>query len=88
MACGCFPIATNIPANAQWLTDGQNGLLYPPGNAVLLAEGIKIAMDNDILRERAVELNRQIVLSSADWRTCTLRMENVYQKIIKNEYVS
>jgi glycosyltransferase involved in cell wall biosynthesis len=83
MACGCFPIATNIPANAQWITDGKNGLLYPPGNAELLAEAIKIAMDNNYLRKKAIDLNRQIVLSSADWRICTLNMENVYQKIIK-----
>ena len=88
MACGCFPIATNIPANAQWITDGQNGLLYPAGNAELLAECLKIAMNNDTLRQKAIEQNRQIVLSSADWRICTLRMENVYHKIIKNECLS
>jgi glycosyltransferase involved in cell wall biosynthesis len=31
MACGLFPIVTDIPANREWIVDGENGRLVPPG---------------------------------------------------------
>ena len=34
MACGAFPIATDIPANRAWLVPGQNGLLFRITNAL------------------------------------------------------
>ena len=82
MACGCFPIGTAIPANAQWLDDGVNGLLYPPGDHAALACCIRKAANNIELRERAAKVNRDIVERKADWRICVRRMEDVYASAI------
>lgn len=80
MACGSFPIATDIPANAQWIEHGINGLLYPPGDATRLAEAIQRAANDAPLRHRASALNRQIVETRADWRVCVARMEETYRR--------
>lgn len=82
MACSSFPIATDIPANAQWIEQGVNGLLYPPGDASRLAEAIQQAAGDVALRHRAGALNRQIVETRADWRVCVARMQETYRRAI------
>lgn len=83
MACSCFPIATNIPANAQWIENGVNGLLYPPGDAARLAQCIVDVAEDLDWRTRAGAINRQIVESRADWRMCVARMNDVYASAIR-----
>ncbi|MBL7074892.1 glycosyltransferase [candidate division KSB1 bacterium] len=45
MACGLFPIVTDIPANRLLIENGKNGLLFPVGNAERLAENICTALE-------------------------------------------
>jgi glycosyltransferase involved in cell wall biosynthesis len=82
MAVGCFPLATNIPANSQWITHGDNGLLFNCGNHEQLAEMIIRAEYEDRFAEVAVK-NRGIVLEKADWRSCTARMKVLYDDLIR-----
>lgn len=84
MACACFPIATDIPANAQWITDNVNGLLYAPGDAGQLARCILQAVENTELRSQATRMNRMIVEERADWRVCVGRMNDVYAKVMND----
>jgi glycosyltransferase involved in cell wall biosynthesis len=82
MACACFPIATDIPANAQWLEHEVNGLLYPPGDAEALTECILRAAADAAWRARAGKLNRDIIEQRADWRVCVSRMSDTYTRAI------
>lgn len=84
MACGCFPIATSIPANTQWITNGYNGYLYPVGNAEALAYAIEEALKNRALMNSARLLNRKIIEERADWKKCVKKMECIYINLIKN----
>jgi glycosyltransferase involved in cell wall biosynthesis len=79
MACACYPIATNIPANAQWIEDGTNGLLYTAGDTDALADCIERACQSHKERQHAGLLNRQIVEQRADWRVCVDRMSSTYE---------
>ena len=81
MACGCFPIATAIPANAQWIEHGRNGLLFPAGDAQRLAECIEHAAGDAALRVQAATVNRRIVEERADWRVGVRRMREVYERL-------
>lgn len=83
MACSSFPIATNIPANAQWIEDGINGLLYPPGDPEALAAALSRAAADKAWRDRAGRMNRQIVEQRADWRICVARMDALYERLIE-----
>ena len=80
MACGSFPIATDIPANAQWIEHGVNGLLYAAGDVQQLADAIDRAARDVGLRQRAAALNRQIVETRADWRVCVTSMQETYRR--------
>lgn len=59
MACGAFPVVTDIPGNREWVTEGHSGLLFPPGNPGELTHQIARALDDRMLRERAVFHNRR-----------------------------
>jgi len=56
MMSGCTPVATNCPTGPrELLQNGRYGYLVPVGDAVAMAEGIKLALDKpiseDLLRE-------------------------------------
>lgn len=61
MACGCFPIVSDTPANKAWIQDGINGFLVPLGDYKKLGNRIIEAADNPILLNKARLINRQIV---------------------------
>lgn len=82
MACGCFPVATDIPANSQWIEHGVNGLLYTAADASGLADAIARAAQDVSLRNRAISLNRNIVETRADWRVCARQMRETYRRVI------
>ena len=82
MACGCLPVATAIPANAQWIEPGRNGLLFPPGDAAALAEAIARAGADADWRAAAAGANRAIVEQRADWHVNVQRMNELYERLL------
>ena len=82
MACGCLPVATDIAANAQWIDHGRNGLLFAPGDAPALAEGIARAAADAAWRRTAAAENRRIVEQRADWRVNVQRMQGIYHRLM------
>lgn len=68
LACGLPVLASDIPANKEWVQDGANGWLYPDGNEDALAERI-----STIIREKRrlpgiSRAARQTAEARADWR--------------------
>jgi glycosyltransferase involved in cell wall biosynthesis len=88
MACGCYPIATDIPANAQWLRDSGSGALFPPGDAAHLARCIEAAAGDAIGRAAAARENRAIVERRADWRIGVRRMQSLYEDLVRERRAS
>jgi glycosyltransferase involved in cell wall biosynthesis len=66
MACGVFPVVSDLPANRCWVGHENNGLLFEVGNNPQCAAMLKRAMEDAALRDRAAELNPQIVRQRAD----------------------
>ncbi len=67
MACGLFPVVTDIPANREWITDGENGRVVPPGEPARLAVAVIDSWRNSELRERARGINMRIIEERARW---------------------
>ncbi len=61
MACGTFPIVTDIPSNREWISDGENGFLVPTDNKDALAKRILEAIRNNRLLGNACQKNRKII---------------------------
>ena len=61
MGSGAFPIVTDIPANREWITNGQNGFLVPIDEEKYLANRIVDAIRDPRLLEKARIENLSIV---------------------------
>ena len=66
LACGLFPVVSDLPQNREWIRHGSNGLLVRLDQPRLLAEGLERAMMDDELRRRAAIENRRLVQDRAD----------------------
>lgn len=82
MACGCFPIGSDIPASREWIVDGENGYLFPPGNAEALAEVLKQAIADSALRQSARQKNRYIVETKANWQSSVQRTYDLFDRLL------
>ncbi len=81
MACGCFPICSDIPANREWIDDGENGFLVPPDRPDLLGDRVIEALQRTELRSRAAARNWEIVKARADWHKNMARMAQYYGEL-------
>jgi len=66
MACGAFPVVSDIPANLEWLRDGETALLFPVGDWRRLGKIIATLPDRRDLIARAVAWNRQTIEARGD----------------------
>jgi glycosyltransferase involved in cell wall biosynthesis len=67
MACGLFPVVTDIPANREWINDGENGRLVPPGEPRRLAVAVVDSWRDAELRARARGINLRVIEERARW---------------------
>jgi glycosyltransferase involved in cell wall biosynthesis len=81
MAVGLFPIVTDIPANREWITDGENGRLVPPGEATKLAVAIIDAWRNPDFREKARERNARIIATRGQWVESMQSVHDLFDRL-------
>ncbi len=66
MACGLFPVLSDIPANREWISEeAGNGVLVPLDQPEALAKTLNDVVSDPGRRKRASEYNRQLVLEHA-----------------------
>jgi glycosyltransferase involved in cell wall biosynthesis len=68
MAMGLPVVASDIPANREWIADGQSGWLFPVGKAEGLAEALQKAVADEKNRQEVALRGRAISLARADCR--------------------
>lgn len=83
MACGAFPVASDIPANRNWVRDGRNGLLYPCRDVERLAAAMVEALEKPDWRSSVMAENWEIVQTKASWANSMKLMENHYLRLIE-----
>lgn len=81
MACGPFPIVSDIPANREWVSDGKNGYLVPPQDSAMLAEKIMSALKQSRLRQEAAQFNWQLVRQKANWEANMQTVAEIYHSL-------
>jgi glycosyltransferase involved in cell wall biosynthesis len=79
MACGKPALVSDIPGNREWVTEGEQGWLFPDGDASALEQGILRAMDQP---ERLAEMGRnarRLAEQRADWDKNFLKLLDAYK---------
>jgi L-malate glycosyltransferase len=81
MACGLFPVVTSIPANQDWVADGETGILFAAGDASSLAGALAQALADERLREGAREANRTRIVQDGNLEANMRRMEHLLTEV-------
>jgi glycosyltransferase involved in cell wall biosynthesis len=81
MACACPPLVSSIPANLEWVVDGEQGWVFRDGYAGDLAQKIiHIARHRREAMEKG-RLARKTAESRADWKKNTMVLMQTYQDV-------
>ena len=83
MACGCYPITTDIPGNQSWINHRENGLLIPVDDVEMLAKELIWAFENGTHRNKAVSDNRKFIEENADYKINMKIISDKYHELIE-----
>jgi glycosyltransferase involved in cell wall biosynthesis len=81
MACGLFPIVSDIPANREWIEDGVNGRLVPVQQPMKLAMTIIESWNDRDFRGDAVKANLELVSEKAEWTANMRDVGELFDKL-------
>lgn len=82
LACGLYPVVTDIPANRSWIRSEADGLLYTPENMDSLSEKILFAYNHLELIENAAKANPGIISSGrASLADSAEKIAEIYRKL-------
>jgi len=86
MACGAYCIATDIPANQQWIHDGVNGRLVKINDVNSLSEIIlELYKNYEKYSSGALIENKKIIAGKCDWAVNMKTVENKYIELCKKK---
>ena len=84
MACGLPVVASDLPANRQWL-DGDDGALVPAGDAQALASALQAWCDDDVRARRIGERNRRRMESEGARAVQMDAMAALYEHLLRGD---
>ncbi len=88
MACGAYPIATDILANHQWLKDNINGSFVKIDDVSGLADSIMNVHSNfDHIISIAMAESDKIIMEKGNWNINMQKMESIYKNIIDSKII-
>jgi glycosyltransferase involved in cell wall biosynthesis len=83
MACEALCIATDIPANTQWITHEENGFLVKINDVEALAEYLRVSERNyEELQQKSLPLSRKLLHEKGIWEVNMKRMEDQYKRLV------
>jgi L-malate glycosyltransferase len=82
MACGAVPVVSDIPANHEWIVEGENGLFYETGKGEDLARAVNKLLSDDALREIMRRRNLEIINERGLWKDNMARVEQAFEKLV------
>ncbi len=85
MACGCFPIVTDLPGNRSWIKNQENGILIPNGRFKILAEELQYALERNLWRKTAIHRNRKFIEENANYAVNMKKIAEVYNELINHK---
>ncbi len=83
LACGIPSLVSDIPANKEWITEGENGWLFRDGNVDDLAGKILAAMNQQEKLPQIGAAGRRSAEKRADWKKNSEALMNIYRSLVK-----
>jgi len=87
MAAGLPVVASSVGGLAEVIIDGHNGLLFEPGNQVMLAEKLKLVFGDAVLR-RKLSRNAQLTAADYSWPRIGARFSEIIKGTLENDSIN
>lgn len=81
MACGALPVMSRLESVAEWISHGENGLLFDAMDATELAVCFKRAISDLSLRKQAQQINYALVREKADYERVMPSMRDFLKEL-------
>lgn len=82
MSCGLFPLSFNVGIAAELIHSHRNGLLVQEQSVVALRATVEWCTRNPEKVRSVRDLNRQLIISSRDWRVTLPAQEYIYDTML------
>ena len=79
MAAGALPVHSNLESVAEWVTDGENGILAAPDDVDAIAAAIRRVVTDDLFVGRAAARNKEIVAQRLGFEHIRRRVLQLYK---------
>lgn len=84
MACGLPCLVSDIPANKEWVREGETGWLFTDGDVRSLADKILQVMENRPRLMEVAQAARHVAEQKADWRKNFQKLLEAYELSLKS----
>jgi glycosyltransferase involved in cell wall biosynthesis len=84
LAAGCVVVASRTGGLVDVIVDGENGLLFEPGDHRMLREKLLLALGDNSLR-RALSENARRTAAAYDWSRIGPRFSEITMSVLKND---
>jgi glycosyltransferase involved in cell wall biosynthesis len=81
LACGLPCLVSDIAANQEWVTEGENGWLFPDDDPIALTGKILAAMDQPGKLPEIGRASRRSAEKRADWKKNSEVLMNTYRSL-------
>ena len=83
MACGCCVVASQAGGTPELVSDRENGLLFPPGDAQALAASLELLLSDPVLRTRLADAGAQRIRKEFSIESAAARIEEIYNAVLE-----
>ena len=83
MACGLPTVVTDVPANLEWIVDGENGFVVPRRDSKILAEKLVQLLQDETRQKAFRNKNIKIAKERADWDKNFEKLVGVYETLLR-----
>jgi glycosyltransferase involved in cell wall biosynthesis len=83
MACGSYPVASDLDSIREWIEPGVNGSLINPGEPDQLAQAVIDALNDQELRKRASGYNLALINKKAEYKVSMQKVLGFYREFIR-----
>lgn len=83
MACGCFPVVSDLPSQDEWIVHGETGYRVPVGDILALAHQLIAALKQESLRRSAAPRNRALVEAKGLLEPNMRMLEAWYRRLVR-----
>lgn len=84
MYCGLFPVVCGLPANKEWVIDGDNGLIIDEVNEFNVKKALLWCYRNKEHMASVSKNNIDIIENRALWKNNSKIVEGLYNRMLKN----